>query len=75
VIAVKDIDLLEDTETGGDGLVPSLTLVSPQCVPENKVIQSEVKLGELQQCIRRVREGPSSLPSVSLYTVLNTHQG
>ena len=75
VFAVRDVDLSEDVETTSESLAPSLTLASPQCVPENKVIQSEVKLGELHDCIRRVREGPSSLPSISLYTVVNAHQG
>ena len=71
----RDVDPSEDLERTSDSLPPNLTLVSPQCVPENKVIQSELKLGELHDCIRRVREGPSSLPSISLYTVVNAHQG
>ena len=75
MFAVKEVELLEDVESVAKSLVPNLTLASPQCVAENKVIRSEVKLGELQQCIRRVQEGPSSLPSVALYTVLNPHQG
>ena len=75
VFAVRDVDLSEDVETTTESLAPRLTLASPQCVPENKVIQSEVKLGELHDCIRRVREGPASLPSISLYTVVNAHQG
>jgi len=36
---------------------------------------SDVNLTSLQNVIQRVNDGPPSLPSICLYTLLNTHQG
>ncbi|KAK2161396.1 hypothetical protein LSH36_117g03091 [Paralvinella palmiformis] len=52
-----------------------MALASPPCTPENKVIQNEISLSSLQQCIKKVRDGPPCLPSVCLYSLTNASQG
>jgi len=46
-------------------------------VPLNPGLKSssDVNLTNLQNVIQRVNNGPQSLPSICLYTLLNTHQG
>ena len=40
-----------------------------------QVIQNEISLSSLQQCIKKVRDGPPCLPSVCLYSLANATPG
>ena len=74
-LVVQGLDVQEDVEQQEERLTESCALVSPPITPENKVIHNDVSLSKLQACIRKVREGPPCMPSVCLYTVLNTYEG
>ncbi|XP_064597611.1 TAF5-like RNA polymerase II p300/CBP-associated factor-associated factor 65 kDa subunit 5L [Liolophura sinensis] len=43
--------------------------------PPKKHTRDEVSLNLLQECIKRVRDGPPCLPSICFYTFLNAYQG